>query len=102
MSRKPAEPALRAASDLLFERGWHEVRIASYPDASAARHEPQAILRAYADGLPAQDLMIARRGELFTIHRFDGSTSVGMPIVAETPEGLARALAEEPPPAVRK
>lgn len=100
MSAAKAEPALREASDRLFDVGWSEVRIASYPDAGP--NEPNAILRAYAEGLPAQDLMIARRGETFTIRRFDGRTSVGKPIVAASADALARVLAEEPPPARRK
>jgi hypothetical protein len=100
MSAKKAEPALRAASDLLFERGWHDVRIAAYPDAGPK--EPNAMLRAFAPGLPAQDLMITRRGDAFTIRRWDGVATVGKPIVAENAEALARALAEEPPPARRK
>lgn len=42
MSAKKAEPALREASDRLFDVGWSEVRIASYPDAGP--NEPNALL----------------------------------------------------------
>ena len=97
MSAKKAEQALRAAADALFHAGWEEVSVAIVTPREGA---PSVQCRALSPG--RQKLTITRTGETFTIDRRDGAARVGKPIEADSPAALLRALAEEPPPVVRR
>lgn len=99
MSRK-AEPALRAAADALYASGWDAVSVVTLTDAATG--EAKSACRASFFSSRPQRLDVTRAGEIFTIDRFDGGLRVGKQIVAENAAALARALAEEPPPARRK